>query len=461
MSRGLWLRFLAASVFFSMVLAGLYLVVMRQMIGHQSDAVQQSVYLLMAHLAEEGPFAQTLPRMARELADSPAMPVRLWVVDAHGRVRAASTAAPPPPALLGQERPAAVHAPATRGHFFSGAGATAVVRLATPEPAWLLIQNPGNPSGGAFVILAVIFVVTVIGAMFLSLLLVTLYLRGRSATARTVLLDLERGNLGARFAVDRLDALGGLMLNFNRMADEIERLVTRIRSTERARRDLLQELGHDLRTPLTSLRTALDTLALHGTAMPAAERGELCAVAAAELAYFSTLLEDLFFIAEIDEPRYRQQRTALDLAALLAAEARAVQARGQRAGIVLAVQVPPDACTIVGDAHLAARLLRNLMDNALRHAAARVEARVRHGDAQVVVEIEDDGPGMSAAAIASFGQRRSRRLVEQGADPRASLGLGSVIVSAIAALHGARLEIASRAAGHACAGTRVRVSFPA
>ena len=110
------------------------------------------------------------------------------------------------------------------------------------------------------------------------------------------------------------------MLDFNRMAQEIERLVGRLQETEKARRMIFQELSHDLRTPLTSLRTAIDTLAAHGEQMTPIQRKEIITVCQAEISYYMEILEALLFIAQMDEPRYKKDTEAVNLSELLNAE---------------------------------------------------------------------------------------------------------------------------------------------
>ena len=299
--------------------------------------------------------------------------------------------------------------------------------------------------------------------LFSALLLVTFYLRGRSTQVKQVIARIESGDLGARFAGDRLDAVGGLMLDFNRMADEIQRLVARLETTERARRELLQELGHDLRTPLTSMRTAIEALAAHGNAMSSAERDEFMNVVSGELAYFSKLIDDLFFIAEIDEPRYRKNAERIDLAGVLASEVLAAQA-GPRGGRDVRIEFTGDedagACAIRGDAYLVSRLFRNALDNAARHAHSYVRASVRTSEAGIDIVIEDDGEGMAAETIATFGQRRNRRFFGSAGSNATSLGLGSVIMRTIVDLHHGRLAITSRAVDPVVPGTRMTISFP-
>jgi signal transduction histidine kinase len=472
MSRALWLRFFGVSIFFALLLSGLYLVLIREVAGKPSDEVQHSVYLFLAHIAEERPYAESVQRIERYRAESPAMPLDIWVVDDAGKILAGSTNQVPPPRPLRLERPQHVHEMTMRGRFFSGGPALAIIRLDAPEPTYLVVHNPGTPARGTFLMLAVLFIGTLIGAIFLGLLLVTSYLRGRSQQVRGVIARIEAGDLAARFDADRLDAVGGLMLDFNRMADEIQRLVARLQTTERARRELLQELGHDLRTPLTSLRTAIDTLAAHGDAMPAGERAEFLGVATSELVYFGKLIDDLFFIAEIDEPRYRKQSEHIDLGGVIASEMHAAQ--GTQSGTRSGTQGggrslrfdfadnadAPERRTIIGDRYLISRLFRNAYDNAARYARSTVRTAIAQNGDWIDVMIEDDGIGMSAEAIECFGKRRSRRLLDGAGKTAASLGLGSVIIRTIVDLHGGRLKLESSQTDSAIAGTRMTMSFP-
>src|SRR6185437_14301757 len=111
-------------------------------------------------------------------------------------------------------------------------------------------------------------------SILIAMVITYFYLRKKSGEARVVLAKLEKGDLRARFEIKRLDEIGSLMVDFNRMASEIERLVHRIQETETARKILLEELSHDLRTPLTSLNTSVDTLNDHWEEMPREEQQE-------------------------------------------------------------------------------------------------------------------------------------------------------------------------------------------
>jgi signal transduction histidine kinase len=331
-----------------------------------------------------------------------------------------------------------------------------VVRLNSSEPRFLVARFTGLPGRPLLMQQITSFVIALAGAVFLGLTIITLYLRLRSRQAREVIARLEAGDLRARFVPERLDALGELMLDFNRMADEIERLVGRLQQAEEARRSLLQELGHDLRTPLTSLRTSIETVSVHGHAMPEADREAFIGIINSELAYFVRLIDDLFFIADIAEPHYRKNSEQLALAGILRSEMAAFQTRE---GLSVTLDAKDDG-PVSGDRMLLARVFRNALDNAARHARGRVAVTVATEGPMVRVVVEDDGPGMSKEAIATFGQRRHQRLQAGAAHPSMSLGLGSVIIKTIVELHGGRWSIESAAAGDPVQGTRLTLCLP-
>ena len=478
MSRILWWRFLGISFLFALVLSAVYLFMLREITSRPGDEVQRSMYLFIARIMEEGSYEEGMRHLQAYRAESPAMPLELWVVDASNTVLARSVDTPPPPALLEREKPLQEHEVSSRGRFFSGSSASAIVRLRGQQAVYLLVRNPGSAARGSLLSMAALFMGTMLAAILLGLFMLTFYLRGRSQEAQKVIQDMAAGNLSARFAAGRLDAIGGLMLHFNSMANEIERLVTQLQANERLRREMLQELGHDLRTPLTSLRAAVDTLAGHGAAMSEAEREEFFTVIHSEIAYFTKLIDDLFFIASMDQPRYRQHVSKLSLLELLRTEcAQAEQGQLQTGVQAISFVISNDLDAshsgmdgemkgeMKGDAFLISRLFRNVFDNAIRHATTRIHIQLHVAAGMLVLVIEDDGQGMTADALLSYGHRRGQRLLNehgthQLGQRHISLGLGSVIIKTIVELHGGQIQVSNGEPGTAYPGMRLQLSFP-
>jgi K+-sensing histidine kinase KdpD len=343
-----------------------------------------------------------------------------------------------------------------------------VFQLGTQLPAFLVMAPLRGSPARRRDFLQIVLVGSAIGfSALISMLMTFFYLRSKSKEAREVLLRLERGDLKARFQIKQFDEMGNLMLDFNRMAAEIERLVGRLEETEQARKMLFQELSHDLRTPLTSLRASVDTLALHWEEMPTSDRKAVVSVCQTEIAYFMQLLENLLFIAQMDEPRYKKTTEAVNIAEILDSELRVRQtqemASPSRLNWELDLPAARIQAKIPGDSHLIRRLVKNVLENASRFAKRKVKVSLRERDSHFILEVEDDGPGMTAEQVESFGKVRNRRVLDSAEGSHVSLGLGSVIMKKILDLHNGSLTVRSRKAGtlsEGGLGTLIQIQLP-
>src|SRR5690606_292040 len=161
--------------------------------------------------------------------------------------------------------------------------------------------------------------------------------------------------------------------SFNRAAERMEGLVA-------AHRSLLANASHELRSPLARLRMASD---LNEAAPSEARRREI----ARNLSELDELVEEILLASRLDHAGAIELSDDVDLLALAAEE-------GARHG----VEVAGEAVTVKGDARLLSRLVRNLMQNALRHGAPPVSAEIRRlGDGAVELAVRDHGPGVAQA----------------------------------------------------------------
>jgi signal transduction histidine kinase len=309
------------------------------------------------------------------------------------------------------------------------------------------------------------------GTLFLSILLgmgISLSLIFRSlgesvALADSVISELQNGNLKARFPITKMDELGQAMSRFNRMADEIERLVEHLKSVESSRMKLLQELAHDLRTPVASLKHLLETVEADDTQLKPQVKLELMGLALKEVDYFERLVEDLLVLAQVSEPHYHTDRKTVSLATLLEDEAESVASKYSSEGksVTLSKTLPDSPASTPGDPHLLRRMLRNVLENAFSFARQKVEVHLEEKTGvELIVTIQDDGPGFTSEALKSFGERRVTRLVssdEKGSNGRVTVGLGSVIVKTVAKIHRGEVQASNSSES---GGGRVTLRIP-
>ena len=283
--------------------------------------------------------------------------------------------------------------------------------------------------------------VTQIVAVLLGLSFAIMYVirsvRTRVMAADQVISDLQKGNLKARFKISKMDELGGAMQRFNTMADEIERLVEELRNTEKARIGLLQELAHDLRTPLASLRNLLETLHDRADSLDKKTTSELSGLALKEVVFFSRLTEDLLTLAQISEPRYNPKNKPFLLNELVRDEAESIKFRYQseKNPKGLKLGLPSFPVEFLGDEYLVRRMVRNALENSFSFAKSEVEVKLYQSPDKIVISVLDDGGGFTKSSLESFGVRRSTREYVAHPEGRVSVGLGSVIMKTIAGVH--------------------------
>ncbi|AWB47485.1 sensor histidine kinase [Gemmobacter aquarius] len=208
-----------------------------------------------------------------------------------------------------------------------------------------------------------------------------------------------------------------------------------------ALRNFTGNASHQLRTPLAVVRTEL---ALVGRSASPEGSEAAAAKARAALERAERVLAQLLVLARVDAAAALRSVDVVAVAKGLTAEmVPQALARGIDLGYEGAAGAVAEAEPV-----LLAELLKNLLDNAVAYAGAGavVTVRVRGEAGAVVLEVEDDGPGLPEAVMARLNEGRRDRMLRAGGGPDAGYGLGLGITAEIAALFGAALRL-ERAAG--------------
>ena len=227
--------------------------------------------------------------------------------------------------------------------------------------------------------------------------------------------------------------------------DEIARLATtmnamleRLESGSDRQRRFVGDASHELRSPLATIRAAHEIAALHPNTRDwiATSRDVLT-----ELDRLDRLVADLLLLARVDEHALRVRTVDVDLEDLLNHEADRLRRLGK---LTVTVAAPP--VRIQGDQIQLTRALRNLADNAARHAQGQVDLRLQVRGGTVVLEIEDDGPGIPEGDRERVFERFVR-LDESRTRAGGGTGLGLAIAREISAAHGGSLVAEAGARG--------------
>jgi signal transduction histidine kinase len=227
-----------------------------------------------------------------------------------------------------------------------------------------------------------------------------------------------------------------------RLAETMNAVLARLQAAQAAQRRFVADASHELRSPLATIVTGLELLA-HGRTGPDAVEA-----LRGETARLSRLVDALLLLARADERGLRPRREDVDLDEVAQAER-----RRPSGGVVPRVHAAP--VRVVGDRGQLAQVLRNLVDNACRHARSQVVVVVRRDGPHAVVEVADDGPGVPPAERARVFQRFVR-LDHARARADGGAGLGLAIVAEVVAAHGGTVHVGDGPLG----GALFRVLLP-
>jgi signal transduction histidine kinase len=215
------------------------------------------------------------------------------------------------------------------------------------------------------------------------------------------------------------------------LAVTLNDMLTRLERAEERQRALVSDTAHELRSPLASIRTQLEVALDHPDSQHWPDTG---AGVLADTLRLTRLADDLLLLARIDE--HGVSREPVELDTLVRA------ARDRYPAPRVPLELHTDGPLVVqGDARGLTRMIDNLIDNATRHAAARVRVRAERSGAWAEVSVTDDGPGIPAADRERVFARFTRLDEGRGRD-EGGAGLGLAIVRETARAHGgdARLD---------------------
>ena len=230
------------------------------------------------------------------------------------------------------------------------------------------------------------------------------------------------------------------------LAVTMNEMLARLEAGHRAQQRFLGDASHELRSPLSTIISGLEVAEAHPELLDA----ELAVDTLLPEAHrMRELIEDLLLLARADEQSLLMRNEEVPLDELAEAEAARVRGDGRT------IDVATVPARLIGDRAAVARMIRNLVDNAVRHAKSRVDIHVGSRDGNVILTVSDDGPGIAPADRARVFERFVR-LDSDRSRSGGGTGLGLAIVAEVAAAHGGTVSIDDRPGG----GTKITVALP-
>jgi signal transduction histidine kinase len=263
---------------------------------------------------------------------------------------------------------------------------------------------------------------------------------------RTTLALVGEGRRDVRTGVEGRDEIA-------RLAADVDAMVARLDGEERARRDLIAAVSHDLRTPITALRLLAD--AIDDGIVDADKRREYAARISTHVRALGALIDDLFELTRLEsgDLAWSMERVRLDLLVREAVEAMRPAADAE--AVIVKAELAPSLAAARANPERLQRVLFNLIQNAIRHTPPDGSVTVRAesiGDA-IEIEVADTGSGIAVEHRARVFEAFYRA---DGARTDAGAGLGLAVSRAIVEAHGGSIWLEQAAVG-----TRVRFRLPA
>jgi len=266
-------------------------------------------------------------------------------------------------------------------------------------------------------------------------------LRALEAAARR----LGSGDLAARAPDRGGDEIAAVARAFNAMADDLSARAQALSASDRARRQLLADVSHELNTPVTAMRGYLETLTMPEIALDGPTHARYLTVISDETARLERLIGELLELARLEGGGGTLRIESVSVAQLF----ERVLARHERActtaGVMMRTAIGPGAETVSADRERLEQALQNLAANAIRYtprgSAVRIEARRDNGS--IALSVTDEGPGIEAEHIPHIFDRFYKADTARAGMSGGS-GLGLSIVKAIVERHGGSITVRSK-----------------
>ena len=259
------------------------------------------------------------------------------------------------------------------------------------------------------------------------------------------------GRRGERLEEGAPGEIGELAASFNAMAAALD-------DADAVRRRLVNDLAHELRTPVSNLRGYLEALEDGVFELDDTTRGAL----RRQVERLARLVTDLGALHDLEAGQVPIDAVGTDLAELVRSGAAAVQARFAERGVALTLALPPEDARVHADAVRTGQVLENLLDNALRHtpSGGSVTVGVTPLAAAVRVEVRDTGPGVAEGERDAVFRRFYRGDPARSPDAGGGSGVGLTIAKALVERQGGAIGVDAAPEGGARFWFTLPVSAP-
>jgi two-component system OmpR family sensor kinase len=260
---------------------------------------------------------------------------------------------------------------------------------------------------------------------------------------------LGAGDLAARAPSRGRDEVAAVATAFNAMADDLAARAQALAASDRARRQLLADVSHELTTPVTAMRGYLETLGMPEMALDDATRARYLAIIGAETGRLERIVGDLLDLAKLEDGGDALVVADVKVADVFAPVVERHERAAAGAGVAFTIAIEPGAEAVRGDRGRLEQAIQNLAANALRYAPAgtAITLGARRDGRAMAITVTDRGAGIEPDRLPYVFDRFYKADPSRAARPgegSGSSGLGLSIVKAIAERHRGTVSVESR-----------------
>ena len=359
---------------------------------------------------------------------------------------------PPPPSGLGPRPPRGGGRGGGRGGpgsswapIVANGAQVGVVSVPPSPPAWVAVREFGPT-------LAITGVVLLIAGAIMASLLIFRPTHRRLRSLESAARSLGEGHTDVRASEDGGDEVSTLARAFNRMASDLDARAEALAASDRARRQLLADVSHELMTPLTAIRGYAQTLSMTDVPLDPDTRRRYLAVVDAETYKLEAIIGDLLDVARLEGGGEKAVNERVAVADLFQQVVDRHLPEIRAKNISTEIAVDPSTPLLVGNPARLEQALQNLAANAVRHMpeGGTLTLTARPDSDGVVIVVRDTGPGIPPEHLSHIFDRfykadasRAGTMIPSGS------GLGLSIVRAIVHQHGGEVTAANVPGGGA------------
>lgn len=253
----------------------------------------------------------------------------------------------------------------------------------------------------------------------------------------------KEGDYSARIEGHAKGNLGMLTSTFNEMADVIVDNFDKISATDKFRQELIANVSHDLRTPLSIMQGYVETLMIKKDSLAEPEKNKYLSVVLDSSKKLSVLVEQLFQYAKLEANQVNPEKEQFQLSELASDILMAYQLKAKEKGISLNLNTEGNLPLVFADIALTERVLQNLIDNSFKFTSegGSITIQLQQTSAGVKVEVADTGIGI-APEDQTYIFERYKYLHKDGL-PKKGMGIGLAIAKKILELHQSSIQVNS------------------